>query len=104
MLRCIFQLLINLNSQSVLANGEGVKGCLPPSSFKTSHFTSLKILKNTLDYPPKTFETPHLTPPPQSKQLDRPWLRFGDKCGSGLSPNQSWNLKNFESTNNIINV
>ena len=45
----------------------GVKGCLPPSNFETPHFIPLKIVKNSLDYPPETFE-PHFLPPSKKKK------------------------------------
>ena len=51
----------------------GVEGCLPLENFGTPHFTHLKILNSSIDYPPQSFKTPHFIPPPKKKKsLDVP--------------------------------
>ncbi len=58
--KVLFKNMSTLNIFLIAAR-MGIKGCLTPSNFKTPHFTRLKILENTLDYLPQTFETSHFT-------------------------------------------
>ena len=83
-----YHLCINKSSEPPSKGGDKVVfSVYTPSNFETSHFTSLKFKRNTIDYPPQILYTPHSTLL-QNKKIGRPiFLPFAFLLSLNYIPN-----------------